>query len=151
MRVGILTASLGNGAGGVGVVVRSLADALSIKSGFAVQLYGEGAQDTTNLRPFGVTGPAAFGYIAGLHLALKADRLDLLHTHGLWMYPSVACLRWKAQARGPYLVSPHGMLDGWALRNSRWKKRIAGSLYEDRHLDRKSTRLNSSHLGISYA
>ena len=32
------------------------------------------------------------------------------------------------------MVSPHGMLDPWALNNSRWKKRISASLYENRHL-----------------
>jgi glycosyltransferase involved in cell wall biosynthesis len=31
-------------------------------------------------------------------------------------------------------VSPHGMLDPWALENSRWKKRAAAALYENRHL-----------------
>jgi poly(glycerol-phosphate) alpha-glucosyltransferase len=32
------------------------------------------------------------------------------------------------------MVSPHGMLDSWALRNSGWKKKIAGYAYENRHL-----------------
>ncbi len=50
------------------------------------------------------------------------------------MYPSVASLNWSRRARGPRLVSPQGMLDAWAIRNSRWKKRLAGWLYENRHL-----------------
>ena len=32
--------------------------------------------------------------------------------------------------------SPHGMLDPWALRNSRWKKRAALWVYEKRNLQR---------------
>jgi glycosyltransferase involved in cell wall biosynthesis len=32
------------------------------------------------------------------------------------------------------LVSPHGMLESWALQNSRWKKRLAGWLFERRNL-----------------
>jgi poly(glycerol-phosphate) alpha-glucosyltransferase len=79
-------------------------------------------------------GPQAFGYAPRLGAALDASRLDLVHSHGLWMYPSVAAARWAARWRKPLMVSPHGMLDPWAVRNSAWKKRIAAWLYENRHL-----------------
>jgi len=36
--------------------------------------------------------------------------------------------------RAPYLISAHGMLDRWAVQNSRWKKAIAHFLYEGAHL-----------------
>ena len=32
------------------------------------------------------------------------------------------------------IIHPHGMLDSWAVQNSAWKKRIAGWLFEQRHL-----------------
>ena len=41
---------------------------------------------------------------------------------------------WAKRNHRPYIVSPHGMLDAWALANSKWKKRIAGFAYEQRHL-----------------
>lgn len=34
----------------------------------------------------------------------------------------------------PYVVTPHGMLDPWALAHRRWKKRLAGLAFETRHL-----------------
>jgi poly(glycerol-phosphate) alpha-glucosyltransferase len=49
------------------------------------------------------------------------------------MYPSVAAINWSNRTK-PYIVSPHGMLDPWALNNSRMKKRISAALYENRHL-----------------
>jgi len=55
---------------------------------------------------------------------------DVVLNHGLWMYPSVAGLRWHRRTRRPYIVNPHGMLDSWAVRHSRWKKRVAAWLYE---------------------
>lgn len=50
------------------------------------------------------------------------------------MYPSMAAHTWHRRTRRPYLVSPHGMLDPWALANARWKKRLAAVLYERKHL-----------------
>lgn len=82
---------------------------------------------------FRVRGPRTFGYAPELSRALDRTNPALVHVHGLWMYPSVAAIQWSRRVK-PYLVSPHGMLDPWALNNSRWKKRISAVLYEDRHL-----------------
>ena len=84
-------------------------------------------------KAFPVLGPGFFGYSPELSKALYLKNPALLHIHGLWMYPSVAAIQWSRRSK-PYVVSPHGMLDPWALRNSRWKKRISAALYEDRHL-----------------
>ncbi len=80
-----------------------------------------------------VRGPRAFGYAPNMLRDLRSQNPDLLHVHGLWMYSSVAAIRW-ADGEKPYIVSPHGMLDSWALKNSQWKKRIGAALYENRHL-----------------
>jgi glycosyltransferase involved in cell wall biosynthesis len=80
-----------------------------------------------------VQGPRAFGYAPDLTKALELQDPELLHVHGLWMYTSVAAVRWSRRSK-PYIVSPHGMLDPWALNNSRMKKRLSAVLYENRHL-----------------
>jgi glycosyltransferase involved in cell wall biosynthesis len=80
-----------------------------------------------------VRGPRTFGYAPQMYTTLQAEDPDLLHVHGLWIYTSVAAIRWARRQR-PYVVSPHGMLDPWALDNSRLKKRISAALYENRHL-----------------
>jgi glycosyltransferase involved in cell wall biosynthesis len=89
----------------------------------------EGISTTT----FPVRGPRIFGYAPQLAAAVEASNADILHVHGIWMYPSVLALRWSRRVR-PYLVSPHGLLKPRALRNSQWKKRIAALLYENEHL-----------------
>jgi poly(glycerol-phosphate) alpha-glucosyltransferase len=83
---------------------------------------------------FRVLGPTDFGYAPALCRKLLELRCDIIHTHGIWQYPSIAALAWHKKCGGPYLVSPHGMLDPWALRNSAWKKRAARMLYEGSHL-----------------
>ena len=132
MKLGLLTASLNENGGGVQVAVRQLGAALN--KIIDVRIYGgSGEGREPGFRVFPATPPQAFGYLPGLSRALEADRLDVLHTHGLWMYPSVACTRWS-KGRRPYVISPHGMLDGWALRNSAWKKKASGWLFEGRNL-----------------
>jgi len=57
-----------------------------------------------------------------------------VHLHALWMYTSWAVRRWSNRTGQPYVVSPHGMLDPWALDNAGWKKQLAGLLYENASL-----------------
>ena len=54
------------------------------------------------------------------------------------MFPSIVALRWGRDTGRPVVVSPHGMLDPWALRNSRLKKAAAWSLFEGANLRRAS-------------
>jgi poly(glycerol-phosphate) alpha-glucosyltransferase len=75
-------------------------------------------------------GPATIGYAPGLAKALLAARLDLLHLHGIWQYPSAAASRWAKATGRPYLVSPHGMLEPYITARGRLKKAIARIAYE---------------------
>ena len=142
IRTAILSASVSRRAGGIFSSVRALSRSL-IDSGCDVRVFGgEDAYSSEDRDKWGQTpvtvlptvGPRAFGFQRGLMNALSAYRPDLLHVQGLWMYPSMAAVRWAAGNK-PYLVSPHGMLDSWAVRNSAWKKRLAGLLYENAHLN----------------
>jgi glycosyltransferase involved in cell wall biosynthesis len=82
---------------------------------------------------------AGFRYAPGLLRQLSSLTPDLVHTHGIWTYLSIATNRWAksddAVTLRPYVISTHGMLDPWALRNSRWKKIVAGFAFERRHLE----------------
>ncbi len=54
--------------------------------------------------------------------AAELDAADVVHFHGLWERAHSA-LRALCIARGrPFIVSPHGMLEPWALAHKRWKK-----------------------------
>lgn len=77
-------------------------------------------------------GPALIGYAPSLVATLLAARLDALHLHGIWMYPSRAATRWARRVgpAKPYLISPHGMMDPWITARGRAKKAIARIGYE---------------------
>lgn len=145
MRAALLTPWLGRRGGGIAVVVHALGAALS-DEGVEVSLHGVAADgEDVPMRskrlPVHLArryGPAAFGFAPGMQAALAAEAPDLVHAHGLWMYPSLASLSWSRRTRRPVVISPHGMLDPWAVGRSAWKKRLAGLLYEDAHLRRSA-------------
>ena len=143
-RLTFLTNSISRANGGMFDVMRNLAIEIKKENGYSLSVIGlrdsETDRDqslwdnhTIETVAFPVRGPHAFGYAPGLVRNLEQNDSDVLHVHGLWMYLSVAAIRWSRRSR-PYVVSPHGMLDAWALNNSRWKKRISAMLYENQHL-----------------
>jgi glycosyltransferase involved in cell wall biosynthesis len=68
-------------------------------------------------------------------LAALARGADLVHIHGMWLYPSILGCPVLRRLRVPYVISPHGTLMAEALRRSRLKKLIALTLFERRNLD----------------
>jgi glycosyltransferase involved in cell wall biosynthesis len=144
MRVGLLTAHASRRAAGVWLGVKRLGKALAqhaveVETFGLVDALGDDDPRAGEAAPMNlhhVLGSAAFGYAPGLGAALDAGRLSILHANGLWMYPSLASLGWSRRGDGRrlYLVSPHGMLEPWAVRNAAWKKKLVGWWFENAHL-----------------
>jgi len=81
-----------------------------------------------------VKGPWALGFSPRLRQILFDYEGDVVHTHGIFKHTS-ADAHWVARRRKtPYTVAPHGMLDPWALRRSRLKKKLASWWFESSHL-----------------
>ncbi len=129
-----LASSVSRLAGGLLDCVRLLAKALAEDASVRQRVLGlEDGQTAVDLptwapvavAAFPILGPASFGYSPKLASELAEGRSDLVHLHGLWKFPSVAVSRWFRQTRAPYVVSPQGMLEPWALQRSRAKKQLA--------------------------
>ena len=141
MKVGFLVSSVSREAGGLFQSVRGLAKAAMSES-VNVSVFGiadpNSALDVLKWQPLSVRTfePQfrAWGYSNQLVPALLAADLDIVSTHGLWKYSSVASRRWHTRTARPYIVHAHGMLEAWALQNAKWKKQIAALLYENTHL-----------------
>lgn len=138
----MVTGALSPSSGGLFTSAARLAQALAVNPGTEVHLLG--AADPTSppglapgplrVHPLAARGPSSLGYAPGLPTRMDGLALDVAHSHGLWIYSSVAVLRWHRSNHGPYIVSPHGMLDPWAVRRSAWKKKAVRRLFEDAHL-----------------
>ena len=59
-----------------------------------------------------------------------------IHIHGLWEQSTFVAARTARIAGKPYIVSAHGMLQSWALRNKRFKKAVYAALIERSNLNR---------------
>lgn len=143
MKAVFLTTSLSRNLGGIFEIERALALELH-RLGVGIEAAGLSDEHWEADRPswlplqpeaFGSRGPRGFGYSPELAARVLASDADLLHLHALWMHPSVIAGQWGCRLKRPYLVTPNGMLEPWALANSRWKKKIALALYERRMLD----------------
>jgi glycosyltransferase involved in cell wall biosynthesis len=141
MKVGFLVSSVSREAGGLFQSVRGLAKAVA-SANMAASVFGisdkKSAVDSLAWQPLSVytfqPRFRAWGYSNQLLPALLRADLDILSTHGLWKYCSVASHQWHRRSGRPYIVHPHGMLERWALQNAKWKKQIAALLYENTHL-----------------
>ena len=138
LRITLLTASASRLGGGVA----------SALYGHAAMLHEVGAEVTVvaledtyseadrhllepiPLRTAAVAGPRIYGYAPSLLDELLRSEADILHLHGIWMYPSRAATQWARRTARPYLISPHGMLDPWITGRGRGKKALARLGYE---------------------
>ncbi|MGE3851832.1 MAG: glycosyltransferase [Planctomycetota bacterium] len=137
--VAMLASSLGRSGGGVSEALRGLATAISEQPDVAVHVLSLGDPPDESWAPiptatFTPGWPRQFGRSPQMLRALVQCDPDVAHAHGIWMYPSFAARRWHRLTGRPYLISPHGMLEPWALRHKRIRKLVSGLLVENVNL-----------------
>jgi glycosyltransferase involved in cell wall biosynthesis len=142
IRTANLTHSVSRKAGGLHESVRRLVQSLA-QGGVEVEVLTTEDEFTemdlevwapVPVHVFPSSWPEPFGYSPQFLRLLNEHKPDLTHTHGLWLYPSIATTIYCSQCRVPYMISPHGMVDPWAVRNHRWRKIIAYALFESNHI-----------------
>lgn len=134
--------------GGLGLAALRYAQAVT-KAGANVTLFvanrtvdeldfqGNGAQ-------FAVAGPALHSGGGGwtalweqvkvVRHCLMENEFDVVHLHGTWS-PILAIAAYMARSRNiPFIVSPHGCLEPWALGHRKLKKQVALAVYQRRVL-----------------
>ncbi|BAZ01869.1 putative glycosyltransferase [Tolypothrix tenuis PCC 7101] len=75
--------------------------------------------------------PQASNYLFNL----AAKDLDIIHNHGLWMFPNLYARQAAVINKINLVISPRGMLEPWSLNNSWYKKWLAWILYEKENLN----------------
>jgi len=67
---------------------------------------------------------------------IAADGVSVVHGHGLWMFPNLYARQVAVAHAIPLVISPRGMLEGWALNRSALRKAFAWRLFERENLRR---------------
>lgn len=127
--------------------VRQLAQSIGAEAGIDLRVFGaidphieEDRKTWTgvDLRPLPTKGPGGLSYLPTLFDELKAFSPDIVHVHGIWTTVSKVSHDFCRATGVPYVISPRGSLDRWALKRSRLKKWLAYHAYEKRHLSSAS-------------
>jgi poly(glycerol-phosphate) alpha-glucosyltransferase len=130
--------------GGIFEAERRLQQSLAADCDVSIQVMGLqdhfAAEDGNAWRPlepevFRPIGPRGFGFSPALRSAVLKAEADLAYCAGLWKYHAVVSLQWARRTHKPLVVAPHGMLDPWALQQSRGRKRVARLLFQNAQLE----------------
>lgn len=140
MKIEYITNSFAYTGGGLVGAVSGLAQAVRRKRyDVAVAAYDSfedvDCWEGLDLRMIQAKQFAGVHFYGDLPMILTQQSPDLVHTHGLWLRSSAQSHCWCKSSRTPYVISPHGMLDSWAVKNSSWKKKLAGLWFEYAHLN----------------
>jgi glycosyltransferase involved in cell wall biosynthesis len=154
MKILFVIPALGNVYGGPSKSVVELAQAVS-SLGVSVDLITTNANGDTNLdvplqtwiseKSYRVQYFSHWGlgdYKISISLTSwlfqNVTSYDLVHTNAIFSYPNLpaywACKLYKV----PYIITPRGMLEPWALSYKAWKKRFYYNLFEKSALDHAS-------------
>jgi glycosyltransferase involved in cell wall biosynthesis len=133
MRLCHIVPSLAERHGGPSKSVRALANH-AVDSDATVELLatsvpGDGfapaEDDRARIKIFPRIMPRWLVRSPGLHEHLMVTPFHCIHHHSLWLLS----LRYAAAAArhhgAPLIISPRGMMNGWAWRHRRWRKRLA--------------------------
>jgi len=133
MRVCHIVPSLEDRHGGPSKSVRALANSLvrggddvdlltTMDAGHLVTMDG---RDEATIRTFPRVAPWRLSRSPELAHHLQATDYECVHHHSLWLL-TLRYAHEAARAHGvPLVISPRGMLSGWAFRHRRWRKRLA--------------------------
>ena len=100
-----------------------------LDSGIALtKLEGHGESFCGRLRA------ANFG--TALNVVDREAPISVIHQHGIWLRSSHAVTAYAHRQQLPHVIAPRGMLEPWAINNSKWIKKLAWALYQKRDLSR---------------
>lgn len=144
MRIAVILADIGPSAGGLYFSVRALSRGVAAMPNVRLEVFACGGTSEEVLehwhplapKTFPVQGPKSYSYAPGLLDALIAFKPDVIHLHGIWQYTSYVAQKAAVACGSQLVLSPRGMMDPWAMRNSRWKKKLMFLLQERSVLNR---------------
>lgn len=76
--------------------------------------------------------------VGRLYRLLRAGRADILHIHGCWRLAAAVAARMAARAGARIVLSPHGQLEPWVIRQHFWREKLPCMLFYQRRLVKRA-------------
>src|SRR5690606_25349030 len=57
-----------------------------------------------------------------LNSVCRKHKINVIHIHGVWMYPQYKAAKYALKNKIPYIISPHGMYEPWLWEKGSFKK-----------------------------
>lgn len=83
------------------------------------------ATDAAQIRAFPRVSPRWLSRSPGMRDYLRGTSFDVVHNHALWLLPLHYAHETAHRGDVPLVISPRGMMSGWAYRHRLWRKRLA--------------------------
>jgi poly(glycerol-phosphate) alpha-glucosyltransferase len=139
MRLLLITHHLGSAGGGVTAVVDEYARRFASRAdvllaGHKGNPFKDSAPQDVQCHPRIPLASAALGLGRPLIDDLIDFKPDVVHVHGIFTLYTTVGRFVSERCRSRFFISPHGMLESWALQNSRFKKVIFSTFFENKNL-----------------
>jgi len=59
-----------------------------------------------------------------IELIIQLDKVDVIHIHGVWMYPQYIAVKIALKNKIPFVITPHGMYEPWLWTKGTVKKKL---------------------------
>ncbi|MVM38078.1 glycosyltransferase [Spirosoma sp. HMF3257] len=133
IKVVVVTSSISRAAGGLFDAIKDLNILLLESVDLRIYSYKDKWTDSdiekwNGINVFLYNSSNFFQYSTNLRDDIINDNADILHVHGLWRYPHALINYWKKKTGKPVIVTPHGMLDSYIIKNQSSLKRLLGDI-----------------------
>ncbi|MCB1234090.1 MAG: glycosyltransferase, partial [Verrucomicrobiae bacterium] len=142
MRILHVVSTLSRAGGGISVAVSEWCGHLAASGVEVLLLTREEAEEELVSIPPGVDLAAVPGgkllggpFLRRVEAEHAGKPFALVHQHGLWTPAARAAARFARRHELPTVLSPHGMLEPWALEHHARRKKAAMRLYQRRDLE----------------
>lgn len=118
--------TISNESGGLRTAIANLDNYINTQKEFSSTVITTGKEKQDLYREF---PPKKFGfwcYSEELknYLKLNTDNVNIIHVHGVFLYPQFISSKIAYKNKIPYLITAHGMLEPWYLNDKKIKKSI---------------------------
>ena len=77
-------------------------------------------------------------WIHKINFIVRSKKIDIIHIHGVWLYPQYIGAKYAIKNNIPFILSTHGMFQPWLWKKGRLKKKIYFRLISKKVFSRAS-------------